>query len=275
MSITVAPAEPIALAATTPPSQWHLLLAHTRVQILDFVRTPVAVISMMAFPTMAFLFFVLPQSEVTSNPIASLVVVGQLGMFGVMSAYLFGYGIGVAEERANPWFVYLRTLPVGALPTTLARFLTAALSALLSLVPLVLAVVLFTEASTAFTSGLLSVGRIPLTLLTIIVAAVPFLGMGLAIGYSLTSKAAIAVAQIVNFPLAFVGGLLLPPEMFPSWLDPISLATSSRSARDLVVFALTGDPMPASTVPVLAAWTVAMLALALWANRRDEGRRFR
>ena len=91
------------------------LIAHTKVQVIDLIRTPIAIISTTICPTLAFLFFVLPQSEVTSNAIYSLGVVAQLGVFGVMSAYLFGYGIGVAEERANPWTTYLRT---GTIPQT-------------------------------------------------------------------------------------------------------------------------------------------------------------
>ena len=251
------------------------LIAHTKVQVIDLIRTPIAIISTTIFPTLAFLFFVLPQSEVTSNAIYSLGVVAQLGVFGVMSAYLFGYGIGVAEERANPWTTYLRTLPIGPLPMTVARFLSAALASFLSLLPLAITVGLLTEAPSAFTSGQLSLARIPFALVIILVAATPFLAMGLSIGYLLSSKAAVAVAQVLNFPLAFIGGLMLPPQMYPGWLDVVSLATPARAARDTVIWALTGADMPASTIPVLVGWTIALTALAVWANRRDEGRRFR
>lgn len=261
--------------APAPPPLTRLVAVHTRAQALDLLRTPVAIVSTTVFPTMVFLFFILPQSEITRSPTISLVVGAQLAVFGVMASYLFGFGIGVAEDRANPWSSYLRTLPAGALPTTLARFLTAAMSAALSLAPLVVVIALFTAAPDAFIGGDLAWSRIPYALAAIVVTALPFLGMGLAVGYSMPSKAAVAVAQILNFPLAFIGGLMLPPDMFPTWLEPISLATPSRSARDAVVTALTGADAPASTIPVLLTWTLAMFALALWAHRRDEGRRFR
>lgn len=276
--MTVTINEPSTLAprpVAHPPSTAALVLAHTKALVLDLVRTPVAIVSTTVFPTLVFAFFILPQSEVTDDAIISLVIVAQLGVFGVMSAYLFGYGIGVAEERANPWSSYLRTLPAGGMPLMLARFVTAALSAVLSLLPLVVAVALLTNAPEAFTSGRLSWGRIPLTLGVIVLSAAPFLALGLLIGNLLTAKAAIAVAQLVNFPLAFAGGLMLPPEMFPRWLDLLSLATPSRAARDLVASSLTGGSLPASTLPVLAGWTVVLTGLALWARRRDEGRRFR
>lgn len=105
--------------------------------------------------------------------------------------------------------------------------------------------------------------------------AVPFLLLGLAIGYALSAKAAIAVVQAVLFPLAFAGGLFLPPAAFPAWLDTVSLALPSRAARDLVVQVTTGFAGSATALPVLLGWTAVFAALAVLAYRRDEGRRFR
>ena len=91
-----------AQAAILVPTM-RLIGVHTKAQLLDLIRTPVAIVSTTIFPTLAFLFFVLPQREVVNDSLWSLITVAQLAVFGVMSAYLFGYGIGIAEERANPW----------------------------------------------------------------------------------------------------------------------------------------------------------------------------
>jgi ABC-2 type transport system permease protein len=263
-----------ATPAVLPPLR-TVALAHARAQVRDLLRTPVAVVSTTIFPALTFVFFILPQSEVTENAYASIAVFAQLGIFGVMGAFLFGYGISVAEDRANPWTTYLRTLPVGAAPTTVARFVVALVGVGLSLVPLLMCTILFTEAPSAFVDGQLAWWRLPVGLAALLVGGAPFLGMGLAIGYSMTSRAAVAVAQVCYFPIAFVGGLMIPPQNFPAWLDTLSRFTPARPARDLAVSVLTGEPMPSSTLPVLAGWTVLMVGLAQWAYRRDEGRRFR
>ena len=57
--------------------------------------------------------------------------------------------------------------------------------------------------------------------------ALPFLLLGMAIGYSLSAKAALPV-EVVLFPLAFGGGLFMPPQAFPGWLDSILQALLSR-----------------------------------------------
>ena len=49
----------------------------------------------------------------------------------------------------------------------------------------------------------------------------------------------------------------------------------SRAGRDLVVPTLVGGDLDVRAVIVLLVWTLAAGALAAWAYRRDEGRRFR
>src|SRR5690606_26558506 len=117
---------------------------------------------------------------------------------------------------------YVRTLPAGPAPRLLGRVLNGAFFALLGLVPLVLIGWLFTEATVTPRQGLTA-------LLVIIGVALPFLALGLGIGFSTSAKAAIAVVQVVLFPLAFAGGLFMPPEVFPAWLDGISQALPSRA----------------------------------------------
>lgn len=267
------PAAPAAPAGG--PTQLTLVKAHTKAQILEQLRIPVAVISSTIFPSLAFLFFVVPQQAVAENPIAALGAIAQLSMFGVMSAFLFGYGVGVAEDRANPWTTYLRTLPVGPVPGTVARAATAMMFSFFALVPLFALGGFLTSALDAFATGDLPWWRIPLSMAVFLLCGLPFLALGLTVGYLCTSKVAIAVVQVLFFPMAFAGGMMLPPMMFPDWLNILSLALPSRAARDLSVEALTGTGMHASSLAVIVAWTLVLGALAVWANRRDQGRRFR
>lgn len=89
------------------------------------------------------------------------------------------------------------------------------------------------------------------------------------------SKAAIAVAQVLLLPLAFGGGLFLPPETFPAWLDAVSVWLPTRAGRELVVPAAIGGGVSPLAVAVLLGWSAVAGAAAVWAYRRDEGRRYR
>ncbi|GAA3814723.1 ABC transporter permease [Cellulomonas soli] len=262
------------MTATTSPVArpgvrpwWSLALLHTRYQFLETVRVPIAVLGNMLFPGLALVFFVVPQRAVADDPLMATAAVAQLATFAIMSSSLFSFGVGVAEDRAQPFDPYVRTLPAGAGPRLVGRVVNAVLWAYLALVPLVLIGWLLTAATLTPAQAALSVVLVP-------AVAVPFLLLGLAIGYRLSSKAAIAVVQSVLFPLAFAGGLFMPPEAFPAWLDAFSKLLPSRAARDLVVQMVTGEPAYAGALAVLLGWTLVFGVLAVLAYRRDEGRRF-
>lgn len=254
--------------APTAPSLGRLIALHTKFAILETIRIPIAVIGNLLFPALALVFFVVPNPAVGGDPVIATGAVGQLAMFAVMSAFLFVFGTGVAEDRALPFDGYVRTLPAGAAPRMTARVLTGILMAVAALVPLIVLGAVLTEAS-------VPPGTLVLGILAVVAAGLPFLMLGLAIGYRMSNKAAIAVVQVVLFPLAFAGGLFLPPEMFPGWLDGFSRWLPSRAGRDLVVHVLTGEAAYALALPLLAGWGVLFTALAVFAYRRDEGRRFR
>lgn len=251
-----------------PPSQARLTLLHTRAVFLEAIRIPVAVIGSLLFPALALLFFVVPMREVAQNQVFATQATVGMAYFAVMSNCLFTFGVGVADDRARPWDPYLRTLPVGAGPRMTARLLNGLCWSALSLVPVLVVAGLLTQARvspTQFLLGLLMLG----------VGALPFLFGGLALGYLLSAKAAMALAQVVMFSMAFAGGLFLPPMLFPDLLDRFSVLLPSRAGRDLMTW-VTSDAtaLPVRALVVCAVWTALLLAVATWAYRHDEGRRY-
>lgn len=248
-------------------SNLSLALAHGRYLVVENLRIPIAVLSTAAFPAATLVFFVVPFAQ-TASPEASAIAIAQLAVFAVMCGYLFNFGIGAADDREHPWDPYLRTLPAPAWPRIAGRVLNGLVFAAMGVVPL-LVIGGLTTSATATPLQLL------LGLLALVVAGLPFLFGGLAIGYSMSVKAANAATQIAVFPVAFGGGLLLPPWLVPEWLHDFSTALPSRGARDLVVWAAVGPAPDVAGLVVLAGWTVLTFGLAVWAFRRDEGRRFR
>src|ERR1019366_3127325 len=117
------------------------------------------------------------------------------------------------------------------------------------LVPLVLIAWLLTAAT-------LPPSRLALTAAALLVAGVPLFTLGISIGYSLSTKAALAIAQSLLLPLAFGGGLFLPPNTFPGWLDAISTWLPTRAGRDLVVAATAGADLPGAALLMLGGWTL-------------------
>lgn len=254
--------------ARVTPGPWQLAGEHTRYLLLQTVREPIAVIGALAFPALSMLFFVVPMREVATNAAYATQATVALCFFAVMANCLFTFGVGVADDRARPWDSYLRSLPVSTGPRIAARLANGLCWSLLSMVPVLVIAATLTQAT-------VTPGRFLAGLGTLALGAAPFLFGGLAIGYLCSAKVALAIAQVAMFGLAFGGGLFVPPSMFPGWLERLSLFLPSRGGRDLAMWASMGDRMPSSTVWCVALWSVGTLVAAVWAYRRDEGRRFR
>ncbi|ROT33909.1 ABC transporter permease [Micromonospora sp. HM5-17] len=243
----------------------RLALVHTRYQLLETVRIPIAVIGSTFFPTVSMLFFVVPFSG--DDPVVATYATASMVTFAVMSTNIFQYGIGVAEDRAQPWDPYLRTLPAGAAPRFAGRIAAGLAMTLLSLIPVVLVAALATEARVSGPAFLAALG-------TVVLIAVPFTLMGLAIGYALPSKAATVVAQVIFFPLAVGGGLLFPPGDAPGFITAIAPYLPTRGAVELMWAAVGDFRVNPTSLVMLGVWIVVLAAVAGWAYRRDEGRRF-
>jgi ABC-2 type transport system permease protein len=98
--------------------------------------------------------------------------------------------------------------------------------------------------------------------------------MGLGIGCSLPTKAAVVVAQVLFFPLAFGGGLMTAPGEAPGFVETIAPYLPTGAAVRLMWAAVGDFPLQVSSVLALAGWTIALAGFAAWSYRRDEGRRF-
>lgn len=242
-----------------------LALTHARFQLIETLRIPMALIGSAFFPAASMIFFVVP--FVGHDRTYATYATASMVTFVVMTSNLFQYGIGVAEDRAQPWDPYARTLPAGAAPRFLGRILAGLVLMVLSLIPVVVIAAVATEASVSPAGFLAALGAV-------VVAAVPFTLLGLAIGYSLPAKAAIVLAQVLFFPLAFGGGLMTAPGDAPGFVETIAPYLPTGAAVRLMWAAVGDFPVQIASIAALFAWTVAFAGVATWAYRRDEGRRF-
>ncbi|GAA2209242.1 ABC transporter permease [Nonomuraea monospora] len=242
-----------------------LVVAHTRLFLLEQLRVPVGLLASALFPAVSMVAFVVPFAG--DIPKAATMATGSMMIFGAMAGSLINLSITVAQDRELPWNPYLRTLPAGPLPRFAGRILAMLAGTLVSVVP-VLLVAAFLTAATITPVGLL------LGLGVLVAGVVPFMLMGLFIGSVLSAKAAIAASQVVFFPMAIVGGLLLPPAMLPGFVQAVSPYVPTRGVAELLWAVTAGTTPDVVALVSLAAWTVVAAIAAAWAYRRDEGRRF-
>jgi ABC-2 type transport system permease protein len=239
-----------------------LVWVHLRAATLELLRYPSFSVPTLLFPTVLFLAW----GSRTGMP-ANLAL-ASYAAFAVLGVAFFQFGVGIAAERASPWHVFLRTLPVSATVRFAARTLSALVfalgsSALLVAVALGTTSVALREREWAEFTGALLLGAVPLSLL------------GIAIGYWLTPRGALPAANILFLGLAYLGGLLGGARDLPSELERLSEVLPTRLWGELLAASVGFGQWRLVNALGLAAYGAAFALLAAWGYRRDEGERFR
>jgi len=241
-----------------------LILAHYKALVLELIRQPGYWIPTMLFPAMFFLFFAAPNAD---RPETASFLLGSFLVFAVLGVVMFQFGAGVANDRISPWSTFERTLPLSGLVVVVTSILTALTFAAMGGGVLVIAA----YASTPVHLGLEAWARL---LLALLAGAIPLSLLGLCIGYLASPKAAVPIANLLYLPMAFLGGLWVPPQFLPEAVRGISVFMPTRQWGEAVWPAVVGTAWRAEPFLWLLAFTVVFGAIALWGYRRDEGQRF-
>jgi len=240
-----------------------LAVAHARATLTELVRSPGYWVPTLLFPAMLYSFFGANIGGLTAK-----FVVASFAVYAVAGVGFYQFGVGIAQDRASPWDAYVRTLPAGPGPRIAAQVLAALVFAVAAA-----ALVLVTAGVLAGLS--LAPAALASLIFVLLAGVVPFALLGVALGYLADARGAVAVANLVYLPLAFAGGLWLPPRALPDAVARISPYTPTRQLGELAWSAVRGAPPPAFAVIGLAAWTLAFAGLAWWAYRRAEIRQYR
>ncbi len=120
------------------------------------------------------------------------------------------------------------------------------------------------------------IGSYWLLALTVIVGSVMFLGLGFTIsGIAKTQESVPAFANLIAFPMLFLGGTFFPISSFPDWLQPIAkylpLSFLSGAMRDIMTKGA-GIKTILPNLLWMTAWAVVLIIAANWAFSFEEKR---
>jgi len=233
-------------------------------------RIPAFSVTIVALPVLFFTFFGLPYVKQTLSSGTSLGVylLASFAAYSVGSVMVFGFGIGVATERALKVDVLMRATPLPPLVAILAKVLNAQVYALLSLVVLIV--------YGNVVGGIRQHSAVWITMIAwLLVGSVPFIALGFAIGYLSGPNVAPAAANLVYLPLSFASGLFMPLSQLPGFVQRLAPYLPAYHFGQLAWRAVGAAAEPLSVALAwLAGYTALFLAIALRAYRREESRKF-
>ncbi|KGO97939.1 ABC transporter permease [Novilysobacter defluvii] len=198
------------IAGSTLDRPRHRLLRsyvlEAKYEFLRLLRTPMFSLPTLLFPAMFYLLFGVLLNR--GNPAAATYLFATYGVFGVMGAALFGFGVTVAMDREQGFLMLKRALPMPPGSYVAAKMAMAVMFGVF--VALLLALL------GAWAGGVsLRSPQWALLLLVHVAGALPFSAIGLYLGTLASGSAAPAVVNLVYLPLSLLSGLWLPLEMLP------------------------------------------------------------
>jgi ABC-2 type transport system permease protein len=237
-----------------------LVAATVRMNTVELLRLPAFLVPLAALPSILYLSFGLRQGGD-----AGLVLLGYCA-FTILGTMLFQFGVGIATTRDDPWSSYLLTLPAAAWQRILAMLLVGLLFSTLFCLPLI-AIGLVDGAVRGFDLPTASGAVVALAAGGLVHGL-----FGLAMGYWLPARGAVAIANIVYFPLAFVGGLFGGTP--GGSLDAVRPWLSTGAWMDLLYAVDHGAPA-GPPILILGGYAVVFGAAALLGYRRVERTTYR
>jgi ABC-2 type transport system permease protein len=251
------------MITSTLPGSWtraYALEAWT--EFLRLWRQPAFLFPTLAFPVLFYLLFGVLMSPRSAGLEASRYLLATYASFGAIGPALFGFGVGLAEERGNGLLDLKRVLPSPPFAPLLAKAAMAMGFA---------AIVACLLLSVALTLGGVhaSVVQCLRLLGVLMLGTLPFTALGMTIGCLVRAQAATALVQLIYLPLGFLGGLWFPVFMLPRLIQNIAHWLPSFHLGQLSLWAIGAIPaVPLQSLLAMAGFTLLFASSATWAWRR-------
>jgi ABC-2 type transport system permease protein len=250
---------------------WPMLVRQTAAEFLKLWRVPAFSATSLLLPVVFYAFIGIGQaSQVMSTGITfGAYFLASMAVYSVANVMVFSFGISVASERGMKMDVLMRATPLPPVVYLLSRCITALVFAALTLV------VLFPF---AYVAGSVRLDAIVWATLAfrLLLGSIPFIALGFAIGYLSGPNSAIAVINLIYLPMAFASGLFFPKQLLPEIIQQVSPYLPLYRFGQLGWDAI-GAPTSENVTTdwlYLAAYGLAFFAIAAWAYRREESRKF-
>lgn len=225
----------------------------TYYEFLRMMRTRAFSLSVIGFPVMFYLLF----GVTNRHSDFGRYLMPSYSCMGVVSACLFGIGMGIALERAQGWLELKQASPMPRLAYLGAKVLSCAGFAL-AIVAILLTL--------GVTMGGVHVTPAEALKLTGVVLAgsVPFAAMGLLVALLVPANSGPGIINLIYLPMSFASGFWMPVSMLPHWLQKTAVALPTYHLAQLALH-IFGYALPGSILvhwEALAGFTLLMVGAA-------------
>ncbi|MGO9195675.1 MAG: ABC transporter permease [Acidimicrobiales bacterium] len=243
--------------------------AFLRFEVLRLLRNPRYVAITVGFPVVfysLFLHSLQPAAHIAGTTWKAYFMVS-MASFGAMVAALNAGGTRLAAERASGWTRQLRVTPLPAW-----SYITTKIAASMVIALPVIAVVELT----GLLIGGVRLGLGAWAVLTVVLWAstLPFVVLGVLVGFVASSETAYPVVTAMMFLLSFFGGLFTPVGNLPTVLRHVAAFLPSYHEASLGWSVVAGRLPGLGDAGILLAYALILGLAVVWRHRAEESRAF-
>ena len=230
-------------------------------EFVRMLRTRAFSLSVIGFPVMFYLLFGASNrhSEFARYLMASY------SCMGVVSACLFGIGMGISMERAQGWLELKLASPMPRIAYLCAKVVSsAAFAVMIEFLLIILAITVGgTHVSVADVVRLTGV---------VLGGSLPFAAMGLLIAVLVPANSAPGIINLIYLPMSFASGFWMPITLLPHWLQHVApaLPTYHLAQVGLNVIGAAQPGSMATHWQALAGYTLVLFGAAWFVFTRQE-----
>jgi len=243
--------------------------AFLRFEVLRLLRNPRYVAITHGFPVVfygLFLHSLQPAVHIAGTTWHTYFMVS-MASFGAVVAALNAGGTRLAAERASGWTRQLRVTPLPAWSYTTTKIAASMVIAL----PVICVVEL-----TGLIIGDVRLGLGTWVLLTVVLWAstLPFVVLGVLVGFVASSETAYPLVTALMFLLSFFGGLFTPVRDMPTALRHVADFLPSYHGAAVGWAVVAGRAPALEDAGILLAYALVLGLAVSWRHRAEESRAF-
>jgi ABC-2 type transport system permease protein len=232
-------------------------------EFAKMLRVKAFSLSVLGFPIMFYLLFGVSNRGTDF----ARYIMASYGCMGIVSASLFGIGMGISMERAMGWLELKQASPMPRVAYLTAKIVSSAAFAFIIQVVLV---GLGLTVGGAHISALEAARLLCISIL----GSVPFAAMGLLVAVLVPANSAPGIINLIYLPMSFASGFWMPVSMLPHWLQRFApaLPTYHLGQLALGVVGMAQPGLATTHVQVLAGYTLLMFGAAWIIFNRSEAK---
>ncbi|WP_315906836.1 ABC transporter permease [Priestia koreensis] len=183
--------------------------------------------------------------------------------FSVMGSAIMTLGIRMVQERTTGWSVYIRTTPLSDTVYFIAQMVGQTVIHCFSVLVIFIVGGLVNHIELSFTQWVFSG-------LWIILASIPFLGLGTLIGSMKRVETASGISNVIYMVLAVCGGMWMPVEIMPKVMQSVAHWLPSFNYGNGAWNIVQGHAPEWKSLFILMGYFVVFMLLSKYIRRNQE-----